>query len=177
MPADTLISRVRREMTKRLLMTFNIASVKTLNYQITTTRKRRKLADALYFDVDDERLHHPQDTFQYLEKLKVYLLALAYAGIGAAQQPPKPPAEEARLGAVSTEFVEVPLDVVDAYHQRATRCAAQQSAGNRLTWLKKIDEQERSEWVGMFRNSQLTCLLYTSPSPRDKRQSRMPSSA
>ena len=24
---------------------------------------------------------------------------------------------------------------------------------------------------------QLTCLLYTSPSPRDKRQSRMPSSA
>ena len=27
--------------------------------------------------------------------------------------------------------------------------------------------------IGMF----LTCLLYTSPSPRDKRQSRMPSSA
>ena len=25
--------------------------------------------------------------------------------------------------------------------------------------------------------NQLTCLLYTSPSPRDKRQSRMPSSA
>ena len=27
------------------------------------------------------------------------------------------------------------------------------------------------------RNAILTCLLYTSPSPRDKRQSRMPSSA
>ena len=26
-------------------------------------------------------------------------------------------------------------------------------------------------------NSSFTCLLYTSPSPRDKRQSRMPSSA
>ena len=26
-------------------------------------------------------------------------------------------------------------------------------------------------------NSGLSCLLYTSPSPRDKRQSRMPSSA
>ena len=26
-------------------------------------------------------------------------------------------------------------------------------------------------------NSSMTCLLYTSPSPRDKRQSRMPSSA
>ena len=28
-----------------------------------------------------------------------------------------------------------------------------------------------------FGDSYLTCLLYTSPSPRDKRQSRMPSSA
>ena len=30
-------------------------------------------------------------------------------------------------------------------------------------------------WVGLGWN--LNCLLYTSPSPRDKRQSRMPSSA
>ena len=29
----------------------------------------------------------------------------------------------------------------------------------------------------MIRSFELTCLLYTSPSPRDKRQSRMPSSA
>ena len=28
-----------------------------------------------------------------------------------------------------------------------------------------------------FQNIGLSCLLYTSPSPRDKRQSRMPSSA
>ena len=31
-------------------------------------------------------------------------------------------------------------------------------------------------WAG-YKNEQRTCLLYTSPSPRDKRQSRMPSSA
>ena len=30
---------------------------------------------------------------------------------------------------------------------------------------------------GVFTSSTGTCLLYTSPSPRDKRQSRMPSSA
>ena len=29
----------------------------------------------------------------------------------------------------------------------------------------------------LFNAASLTCLLYTSPSPRDKRQSRMPSSA
>ena len=31
--------------------------------------------------------------------------------------------------------------------------------------------------LGVVRTFQETCLLYTSPSPRDKRQSRMPSSA
>ena len=31
--------------------------------------------------------------------------------------------------------------------------------------------------VTTFVPNQITCLLYTSPSPRDKRQSRMPSSA
>ena len=31
--------------------------------------------------------------------------------------------------------------------------------------------------IGRSRGQKMTCLLYTSPSPRDKRQSRMPSSA
>ena len=34
-------------------------------------------------------------------------------------------------------------------------------------------EEDRLKMVDLFH----TCLLYTSPSPRDKRQSRMPSSA
>ena len=55
------------------------------------------------------------------------------------------------------------------------------SADNRvLTGMKtKIQTQQIRNyrylimWCGLL----LTCLLYTSPSPRDKRQSRMPSSA
>ena len=31
--------------------------------------------------------------------------------------------------------------------------------------------------IGRYDQQAVTCLLYTSPSPRDKRQSRMPSSA
>ena len=31
--------------------------------------------------------------------------------------------------------------------------------------------------VAVIRDEQLTCLLYTSPSPRDRTRSRMPSSA
>ena len=41
-------------------------------------------------------------------------------------------------------------------------------SGQPVTFLQFISEGE---------GSTLRCLLYTSPSPRDKRQSRMPSSA
>ena len=36
---------------------------------------------------------------------------------------------------------------------------------------------EKAKQMEYFGNSIYGCLLYTSPSPRDKRQSRMPSSA
>ena len=37
--------------------------------------------------------------------------------------------------------------------------------------------QEANEYIKSLQVNQRSCLLYTSPSPRDKRQSRMPSSA
>ena len=45
--------------------------------------------------------------------------------------------------------------------------------------LSALDEQTRAEACDLLETvaRDLTCLLYTSPSPRDKRQSRMPSSA
>ena len=39
------------------------------------------------------------------------------------------------------------------------------------------DEESENEPKGPFFTDLDICLLYTSPSPRDKRQSRMPSSA
>ena len=57
-------------------------------------------------------------------------------------------------------------------------------AFNRLgseVWLvereDKIMDREDPEISEMVREKFVACLLYTSPSPRDKRQSRMPSSA
>ena len=60
--------------------------------------------------------------------------------------------------------------------------------GCAVTWLPMLmienSQQQRQTGAAVesFRNETLnrissTCLLYTSPSPRDKRQSRMPSSA
>ena len=51
---------------------------------------------------------------------------------------------------------------------------------DRLKWRRKKGRVDSStEILLKIRNDKeyLVCLLYTSPSPRDKRQSRMPSSA
>ena len=39
------------------------------------------------------------------------------------------------------------------------------------------NKDDLSEAISSLNENKLNCLLYTSPSPRDKRQSRMPSSA
>ena len=41
----------------------------------------------------------------------------------------------------------------------------------------ELEEAARLEGLGLWQRQRWVCLLYTSPSPRDKRQSRMPSSA
>ena len=57
-----------------------------------------------------------------------------------------------------------------------------------MTSIKSLDEIRTGDLISLPRevtfeawrtawSSACTCLLYTSPSPRDKRQSRMPSSA
>ena len=50
-----------------------------------------------------------------------------------------------------------------------------------LAYLPVIGRGEQINIIcamqGIKVNSLMSCLLYTSPSPRDKRQSRMPSSA
>ena len=52
---------------------------------------------------------------------------------------------------------------------------------NKFATCRGVDEHEYyDEWSGKFKtfkSKQWTCLLYTSPSPRDVEESRMPSSA
>ena len=46
-----------------------------------------------------------------------------------------------------------------------------------VTYTIPSDGNVTLNWQDLICTSSCTCLLYTSPSPRDKRQSRMPSSA
>ena len=47
----------------------------------------------------------------------------------------------------------------------------------RLQCFSAFDESETRLAMRLIAAAESDCLLYTSPSPRDKRQSRMPSSA
>ena len=81
-PADSLISRVARECQKRMLLVYDIATVRNLLFQITTHKKKKQAvpgADLWTHDNHEVRAP-PKDWIQYLSKLYTYLLALAIAG-------------------------------------------------------------------------------------------------
>ena len=148
MPADSLVSRCSREMSKRMLMVFNVHSAKNLKYQVTTSKKRKRLAADLYTE-QEEVVEDARDTREYLDKLTIYMLALAVAGINHSD---KDPSTEAVLGADTTCYVQVPLDVAWNYVWRAKRAAATIPGTRRLAWLEKQDVEERTHWVAEFRD-------------------------
>ena len=149
-PADATLSRVSREMSKRMLCVFNVWKVRSLQFQLHTTNRKRKLGDNLYTEDLEEEDNSSQDWESYLDKLHTLLLAYAMAGTSAVAPPP---GTDEGLGADTTKFVEVPLDVVLAYFYRAKRTAGQLPHGKRLSWLQCRDAEERAAWVSRFRES------------------------
>ena len=84
--------------------------------------------------------------------------ALALTGIGMAQAQVSAPGTPAKISTVYTGDVINGKKVVSS--------------------LNTSDLEPGKKHLLYFQGVQMpTCLLYTSPSPRDKRQSRMPSSA
>ena len=157
MPADSLVSRVAREMEKLLLMVFNIALVRTMMHQITTNRKKTRVGDNLYTDAADDQIDGPAvagDAFIYMNNLFTYLLALAIAGVH--RKPAAGPPETETLGSSSAAFVNVPLDVVMAYWYRASRMLQSLPPSNKLSVLSHLCSEERAMWVTRFRRGTQT---------------------
>ena len=154
-PSDATVSRVSRELDKRMLCVYNVWKVKTLQFQLHTTQKRRKIGEGLYTEDVDESEPVLQDSESYLDRLHSLMLAYAIVGATAIQGGPTPGAENA-LGADSTRFVVAPLDVLMAYFLRAKRTSQQLPPGKRLAWLQARDSEERAEWVSRYRESTLT---------------------
>ena len=155
-PADATLSRVAREMSKRMLCVFQVWKVRSLQFQLHTTNKKRKLGDNLFTEDHEDDDASPRDWETYLDKLLTLLLAYAMAGTAAIPVVPGGPALSDILGSDSCLAVEVPLDVVMAYYFRAKRTSSQLPMAKRLSWLRQKDMEERSEWVAKFRESQMT---------------------
>ncbi|CAJ1359412.1 unnamed protein product, partial [Effrenium voratum] len=148
-PSDAAVSRASREMSKRLLCVTAVWKVKTLQWQLGTSSKKRKLGEGLWTEEpDDEQPGH-------LDRLFTLLLAYALGGVKALDNAP-PAKEEDVLGADTSKFVYVPLDVVMRYHARARRTSASLPYASRLAWLQQRDTEERADWVSRFRESNLT---------------------
>ena len=137
-PTDTTISRVAREMQKRMLCVYNIWRVKTLQFQLTTSQKKRKLSDGLFIEEGEDEEVVAHDVDNYLDRLFTLLLAYAMSGCAGVTGAPDA-AQELNLGADTAKFVNVPLDVIYKYYFRAKRSITVMPIAQRLHWLQTRD--------------------------------------
>ena len=62
-------------MQKRMLCVYNIWRVKTLQFQLTTSQKKRKLSDGLFIEEGEGEEVVAHDVDNYLDRLFTLLLA------------------------------------------------------------------------------------------------------
>ncbi|CAE7417046.1 unnamed protein product [Symbiodinium sp. CCMP2592] len=130
-PSDATVSRISRELSKRMLCIYDVWRVRSLQFQLGTSQKRRKLADGLYTDEPEVDEVVARDVDTYLHKLHTLMIAYALNGVQVIAG--VDPAGEKALGANSCQFVEAAMQVAPA---------------QRLGWLQHRDAEERAEGPG-----------------------------
>jgi len=148
-PADLLVSRLSKELAKRLLTVRSVWQTRTMTHQLSTTRKRRKLGSNLEFVEDEAEAVFKRDLQTYLEMLYTLYIAYAKAGIRAVEGGT---ATESRTSD-PTAFVVAPLEVMMRYHHRAQTQSRLLPPAQALAWLQQRDEDERTLWVEKMRST------------------------
>ena len=120
-----------------------------------TSQKKRKLAEGLYTEEVEDDDETPHDWENYMDRMLSLMLAYAMAGV-TPRADVRDASLEKSLGAESTTFVEVPLDVVMAYYYRAKKQSSLLPMSQRLTWLESRDLEDRLDWVSRLRESSKT---------------------
>ena len=120
-PADAVVSRVARELSKRVLCVYNVWKVRSLQFQMGSSQKRRKVGEGLFTAEADHDEAFNMDVDTYLAKLQTLMIAYALAGTAPLTGVPDPKAENV-LGANSTEFVEVPLPTFSGPARQPSPC-------------------------------------------------------
>ena len=153
MPSDQVISRVSKEMDKRMLGVTNVWKVKTQAMQLKAVWKKTKLGDieVLHGDAGDDD-EPRRDVAHYMSSLLSLLIAYSIPGAKSRTTAATP---EVR-GDDTVKVVDCPLDLLMRYYYRAQARIADMPKQEALTWLVKHDEADRSSWVDRFRNSQMT---------------------
>ena len=141
-PSETLVSRLSREMDKRVLSVRAISKVHSKDQQIRSVRKMQNISETIELVTgeveDDDDVYSVQ---QYLQKLMTLLIAYAKAGCtNLATQP----ANTEGLGSDPCMYVAVPLDVLMRYLYRAQDRVSSMPNALQLQWLQKRDEDERA---------------------------------
>jgi len=93
-PADTTISRVAREIQKKMLCVYNSWRVKTLQFRLMTLQKKRNLSDSLFIEEGEDEEVVAHDVDNYLGRLFTLLLAYAMADCAGVTGAPEPAQEE-----------------------------------------------------------------------------------
>ena len=116
-----------------------------------------------------------------LPALCAALLILGTLESGAAAQLQIPSRTTRDLGQPSNQtrqfYVPPTTNQAQPRTARSTRPVQPQRFGQRSTPTRSFTPATRAAFPTRRPTQQVTCLLYTSPSPRDQRGSRMPSSA
>jgi len=149
MPSDALISRLHREITKRQLSVYDLWGVRNRHHQITTSSKKANVGINLWMEVIDSGPNVPHTAEKYLSQMHTYLLALSIAG---ASRICSDGTVETRA-TDPTGVMEVPYDTVMQYYFRACDYSQEVAYDQRLSWLRRVDTEERSLWVKVFRET------------------------
>lgn len=157
-PSDQLVSRIYKEIERRMCQVHDVFRTKTLTHTFMSSRKKRRIADGvevLLPETEGELVETPvKETIStYLALL--FTLVLAYARAGCQARSDAPAKAEGR-GDQSVDYVEVPLDVVLKYHGRAQNRAAQLPSHMALPWVRERDVAERTMWIEQHRATQKT---------------------
>ncbi len=155
-PSDAVVSRLQRELSKRMLTVRDISWVKSMAHQLKTDSKRLRVGGEanIYVETGGNAVAvaPPRDASTYIDALTVLMIGYAKAGItpivGAPVDEP--------LGSGTVNFVECPLDVAMRYVWRADAQSRFVPYASRFEWLKTRDQAERLRWVEVHRNSNLT---------------------
>ena len=148
-PADTLVSRVVRELEKRTLSVQMVLKVRTQAHQQRDVRKRTRVAEGLEMVSAAAERDAAPSLHNYLANLMTLLIA--YSKAGCKLRADAPTAEPKTVD--STSVVECPLDVLMRYYFRVQDRAHALQYQMALGWIQRKDEAERTVWVDRFRNS------------------------